>query len=352
MEKEKTLLICERKKKKHEKIIKKHKKAHFQYLELTDKQMLAKIFSQAKPKIVINCAEGDFNLSVQKQCLSSRSHYIDLGSEPEITLQQFKLHTQFQNKGLCAITGCGSAPGIVNVMLRQAAKEFDTIDTVKTGISWNSNKEVFVVPFSIISIIEEFTEKPIIIHNGKLKKVNPQSEFHTTKFSYVGQQEVFLVPHPEPYTFRHYLQHKKIKNIKFYAGFPKFSYDTIMTLIKTGLGSKKYINGLRPIDLLAESLKPTKPPKGYKEKEVLWLKVYGKKNGKEKTKTMQCLVSTLKGWEEHGCNIDTGLPCSIIAQMIKEGTITATGSRSPEYFVPAKPFFNELRKRKMKIIES
>jgi saccharopine dehydrogenase-like NADP-dependent oxidoreductase len=67
---------------------------------------------------------------------------------------------------------------------------------------------------------------------------------------------------------------------------------------------------------------------------------------------MECLVPTLKGWEDAGCNIDTGMPASILAQMIKKEIITEKGSFAPEAVVPPEPFFKELRARKMDVLEN
>ncbi len=67
---------------------------------------------------------------------------------------------------------------------------------------------------------------------------------------------------------------------------------------------------------------------------------------------MECIVPPLKGWEDAGCNIDTGMPASIIAQMIFKGIINKPGSYAPEDIVPIEPFFRELRKRKMLVYEN
>jgi saccharopine dehydrogenase-like NADP-dependent oxidoreductase len=67
---------------------------------------------------------------------------------------------------------------------------------------------------------------------------------------------------------------------------------------------------------------------------------------------MECLVPPLKGWEDAGCNIDTGMPASIIAQMILNKNITEPGSYSPEDIIPVEPFFKELKKRNMKVYEN
>jgi saccharopine dehydrogenase-like NADP-dependent oxidoreductase len=67
---------------------------------------------------------------------------------------------------------------------------------------------------------------------------------------------------------------------------------------------------------------------------------------------MECFVPPLKGWEKSGCNIDTGFPASILAQMIKKGVITEKGCFSPEIGIPPATFFSELRKKKLRIYEN
>jgi lysine 6-dehydrogenase len=86
--------------------------------------------------------------------------------------------------------------------------------------------------------------------------------------------------------------------------------------------------------------------------ETLWIRVYGKKNGRKKEIDMDCIVLPVKGWEDAGCNIDTGMPASIIAQMIKNDIITERGSFAPEDVVPPELFFKELKKRHMTIFEN
>ncbi len=78
----------------------------------------------------------------------------------------------------------------------------------------------------------------------------------------------------------------------------------------------------------------------------------GRKDGRKKKILMECVVPPLKGWEDAGCNIDTGMPASIIAQMILKKIITKPGSYAPENIVPVEPFFAELRKRKMLVYEN
>src|SRR3989344_5856691 len=51
---------------------------------------------------------------------------VDLGGLQKITKEQFKLHDEFKKAGILCITGCGSTPGIVNIMAAYAVDKFDT----------------------------------------------------------------------------------------------------------------------------------------------------------------------------------------------------------------------------------
>ena len=144
-----------------------------------------------------------------------------------------------------------------------------------------------------------------------------------------------------------------LKNVKFYAGFPSHSFSMINNFIKLGLSStrKIKINGkeVEPLQFLIETLRRVKIPEGYREKEVLWVDVIGKKGNKKKEIFMECIAETLPGWEFAGCNIDTGIPASIIAQMIIKKRIRAWGSFAPEAVVPHGEFFKALKEKDMDV---
>lgn len=351
-----SVLLCGRDKSRILHLLKKYKNTAFQYFEACEVKRTSNIIKKSGAKVVINCVEGDWNLCILKSCIRAGAHCIDLGSEIDMTKKQFALDALLKKKNLITITGCGSVPGIGNVMVRHAAQKFDKIDTVEVGFSWDSNMKVFVVPFSIQSIIEEFTDPAPVVESCKFVKRAPLDSIIFDHHRNIGKQKCFFVRHPETYTFYRYLKNKGIKNVRFYAGFPQHSFEKITALIELGLGSKEPINfrgvKVRPVDFLTEILKNLKMPKGYREIETLWIRVYGKKNNREKELAMDCIVPPVKGWEDAGCNIDTGMPASIIAQMIKNDVITERGSFAPEDVVPPELFFKELKKRHMTVFEN
>jgi len=351
-----SVLLCGRDKERLKKIISSHKRAAFQYVEISDIARASKIIKKSGANVVINCIEGDWNLNALHACIMADAHCLDLGSEIWMTKKQLLMNKILKEKELISITGCGSVPGIGNIMLRYASEKFDRINTIEVGFAWDSNIKKFVVPFSIQSIIEEFTDEASILENNRWKKEIPLQNIRESYHRTIGKEKEFFTRHPEPYTFYYYFKDKGLKNIRFYGGFPKHSFDRIIAIIELGFGSKKEINfrkiKIKPIEFLTETLKNIRYPKGYKEKENLWVDIHGQKNNKKKRILMECIVPTLKGWEDAGCNIDTGMPASIIAQMIKKDIIKDRGSFAPEGIVPPEPFFKELRKRKMKVMEN
>ncbi len=338
-----------------EKILNSHPKVRFEFIDLRDVPATVSLIKQVQPKVVLNCAEGDWNLNVYKACLETKNHVIDLGSEIPMTKEQLAMHEDFNKNDLIAITGCGSTPGVNNVLLHHAHQLFDRLDTVELGFAWDSNVKEFVVPFSIQTIIEEFTDPAPIIEEGKIINKIPLNSIEEREFREIGKQKCFFVRHPETHTFFEYNKKDGLRNLRFYAGFPKHSMDTIKMFIDTGLGSKKPImvdgKEIVPVDMLTQVLKNLPIPKGYTEKENLWVHVWGEKDGKPKEILMECIVDTLPGWEDAGCNIDTGIPASIIARMIMDGRITARGSYPPGPVVPTVEFFKELRARGMAVYQ-
>ncbi len=355
LEKGYKVLLCGRNLSRIEKLLKLHK-TDFKYMDLRDVENTANVIKKSGTRVVINCAEGDVNLNVLKACAQAGVSSLDLGSEIPMTKDQFKMHNLLKNKGLTHITGCGSVPGIGSIMLAYAAQRFDTLKSIEVGFAWNSNIKKFVVPFSIPSIIEEFTDPATNIERGRFKNETPMDTVRLRKDRFVGKEEEFSVRHPETYTFYHYFKKMGLKNVRFIAGFPLHSFNVISKIIELGLGSEKdiIVGGVKvaPVDVVGEVLKNIPIPEGYKEKEDLWVDIYGKKNNKKKRIKMQCVVPTIKGWEDAGCNIDTGMPASIMAQMVKNGIIKERGCFAPEAVVPPQPFFEELSKRSMKVYEN
>jgi saccharopine dehydrogenase-like NADP-dependent oxidoreductase len=81
--------------------------------------------------------------------------------------------------------------------------------------------------------------------------------------------------------------------------------------------------------------------------EVVRVDVRGKAAGADKLVRMETTVLADKRWKLSCGALDTGVPPSIVAQMIMNNQINQTGVLAPEVCVPAQPLFDELAKRKI-----
>ena len=152
-----SVLLCGRDKSRVLHLLKKYKKTGFEYFEVTDKTSTLKTIRNSGSNIVINCVEGDWNDKVLEMCLEAGVHSIDLGSDVPLTQKQFALDSALKKKNLIHITGCGSVPGIGNVMLRYIDSDFDKVD-YEEGITKG------------MSNFEEFMLKNVVRHlEGKMK---------------------------------------------------------------------------------------------------------------------------------------------------------------------------------------
>ncbi|MDP2672867.1 MAG: saccharopine dehydrogenase C-terminal domain-containing protein [Nanoarchaeota archaeon] len=345
-----SVLLCGRNKSRVKNLLK-YKKAKFTYVDLNNVKKTAGILKKSGAKIAVNCAELRMNINAMKACLISGLHYLDLGGLQEMTIQQYKFDKDFKKRKLTALLGCGSTPGISNVMASYAVDKLDSVEHIEVGFAWDSNIKKFILPYSIESIVYELTTDPIILDNGKFKKTKACSFEGVLKFKEIKKQNTYCIVHSEVFTFKKYFGNKGLKFVHYKAGFPEHSFKVLDILIKLGFGSKELINmhgiNLRPIDFTREVLKKINRPKDYKETEDIWIKVYGKSGRKPKKIEMDCLVKTLKGWENYGSNLNTGMSISIMAQMLNKNLIKKAGITAPEESVPPMPFFKELKKRKI-----
>jgi len=81
--------------------------------------------------------------------------------------------------------------------------------------------------------------------------------------------------------------------------------------------------------------------------EVVRVDVAGTKGGRKTLVRLETTVYSHKRWQLSCGALDTGVPPSIVAQMILSGQISLRGVLPPEVAVEPQPFFEELAKRQI-----
>jgi saccharopine dehydrogenase (NAD+, L-lysine-forming) len=350
------VLLCGRRRSAVKTLLKKHKRARFAEVDLRNIDSTTRVIRKAGSPIVLNCAELTWNLNAMDACLKAQAHYLDLGGLQDMTVRQFKRNRAFERKGLIALLGCGSTPGIANVMAAHAIADMDVVDHIDLGFAWKSNMKTFVLPYSLESIVYELTVPAIVLENGRFKKIRACTLEGITRFLGVGKQATYCIVHSEVFTFHRYFKHLGLRSVHYKAGFPHHSSSVIEILIELGFVSKAPVatpsGDIVPLDFTSSALRDIKRPKKYKETEDLWVSVYGTSKGKPTRIQMDCLVKSTPGWGEAGSNVDTGRTIAVMAEMLHHGTIKEVGVTAPEACVPPMPFFRELEKRGMRLYKN
>lgn len=320
---------------------------------------LVAMLKKNKVDVVVNCTLYYYNLHIMQACLKAGCHYLDLGGLFHMTKKQLKLNQKFKKKNLVAILGCGSTPGITNVMAGYGVKMLDKVREIHVrfaGYSFVPQKRHFVVPYSMYTVFDEFTARPAVFTKGRMKFVKPISGRAEEYFpDPINKVTTFYTLHSELATFPSSFKKKGIKECSFKVSFDEDFVHDVKLLIESGLASKKMVKigkaKIRPVDLTVKELNRFVPDnKNVEDIEYVRVIIKGEKRKKPAEFILDCLAHSSKKWRAAAGDIDTGVPPSIIAQMIANGKIKQRGALPPELCVPAEMFFRELEKRDMKIM--
>jgi saccharopine dehydrogenase-like NADP-dependent oxidoreductase len=325
----------------------------YQQCDVADTESLDKLLQGSE--VVINCVQYNWNIKIMEACLRSHSHYIDLGGLFHTTKKQFVLHEQFKDAGLIAVLGMGSTPGTTNVMAGYAASQLDTISdaNIYCGCGdFTKTEAVIGIPYSLLTIFEEHTKEPWILKDGELTSVPVGSGRKMISFSEpIGLAEGMYCIHSEPAQFQRSFNDKGIQNASFTLSLPKESEERISFLAELGFASDE-VNPLHTtvavVNRYLENYDATNDGE-LNDCDVLRAEVKGLKDGVEKEIVVETIIRTSKKWGFMAGALDTGVPPSIVAQMIINGDITETGVCAPEQCVPPVLYFKEIGKREMAV---
>lgn len=324
--------------------------------DVTDPMALRELVG--KFDVVINSTWYEFNLQVMEAAIQAGVHYIDLGGLYHMTLRQLRLDSRARDAGITCLLGMGSSPGTMNVMAGYGASKMTKINKVKlrSGSALVSRpSDVFQSPYSFRTVLDEFTMSPIILRNGEIEEVEALSG-----------KERFVLPAPVNEIEGYYTLHSElatlprtlgrgVRDMDFIVAYPLEFTKTVTQLVKMGLASRSpyRVRGseVRPYDVLAAVVDSI--PKGESELDidVQRVEIYGETDGRSVVLRYDAVTAPNEKWKIGGGTVDTGVPPSIAAQWLANGTIKERGAIPPESCVDSVPYFLELSKRGIKVYE-
>jgi saccharopine dehydrogenase (NAD+, L-lysine-forming) len=314
---------------------------------------------------VINSVQYYFNLNVMRACLVAGCHYIDLGGLFYTTRKQLELDEVFQARGLTAILGLGSCPGIANVQAALAAERFDTIESIKIyNGATSDSRDSLAWPYSLDTILDEMTERPVVFRQGQFMDLEPLSEEELFHFrSPIGSQIAHLSLHSEVASLPLSYADKGIQECCFkisFFGYSQKAFRRLQQLTQLGFGAKEPVTvktklpdgnsiyaEVRPRDVLSQVLLKSEASQkgenpGFKDIATI---VKGTKRGQPLTIRVDTTAWPHQDYGVSGGTLVVGVPPAVVARWLAAGQVEAKGVHPPETSVDATRFFEALARR-------
>src|SRR3989475_1315260 len=311
---------------------------------------------------VINSTWYDLNVPIMEAAISAGIHYCDLGGVYHQTVRQLKLDARAKDAGVTCVLGIGSTPGTMNVMGMYGASKLDRVEKVMLRSSGavvsGGEPGKFVPPYAIRTIFDEFSLEAPILRNGKIRFVPALSGLERSQFMpAVVVVEGYYTIHSELATMLKTIG-KGVQEMDFIVAFPAAFRETIATLVRLGLASREEIviegTKVRPYDATATVIDALPKPKDPElDVDIQRCVLVGEKEGNPMTLRYEAVTWPHKKWNVGGGVVDTGVPPSIAAQWMVNGSIKQRGVIPPEIAFDPLPYFKELsaRGRGIQVVE-
>jgi len=302
--------------------------------------------------LIVNGLPPDFNVNLMEAALEGKMNYQDMASGPVEDIdfvgavkRQLAYDDEFKAAGLSALINTGSAPGLVNVLARNAADKFDELEHIDIYV-YDSIWTHKFIPFwwSPETAFGDMAARPVSYENGEYKLGKPFDNPEMIDFMGLGLRRMVDHEHEEPVTFGMFFKGLKSANFK-YGG---KACDFAESLYNMGLLSNipVEINGVKitPLDLVCK-LTPPAPsdPDAIKdalsqgmalEEGAAMVRVRGRKDGKP-----LCIDSYInapgltESFEKYGITHEsflTGQSAFLFTKLFVNDRITEKGVFPPE----------------------
>jgi lysine 6-dehydrogenase len=343
-------------------------------LDAGDPEALRRAFDGAD--VVCNCAVYALNLPVMEACLDAGTDYVDLGGLFHTTRRQLALHDRFVAAGVTAVVGMGGSPGITNVLAVLAARGLDIVSEVEVRLGvadFAPSSAPVPVPYAIQTILDEFAVPAVTFRDGRLVEVPAMSEQEELDFPPpVGRVRVGHTLHSEIATLPLHFADRGIRSVSFKVGFPAGFMDKLTLLTALGLADTSPVElpsgTVVPRELLVHAITRTATTPGPEaapdDAEAIWVRVRGRRagpsgdpalaprddaTGSPVERLAELVVRPHPAWQAGSGQLDTGVPPSIVAQLLAAKVIDRPGVLAPEDAVPPEPFLAELATRNMEV---
>jgi len=300
----------------------------------------------AETETVLNATYMRQVVAVTDAAIAAGVHLVDLGAYYPETIEQLDRHEAAVAAGCRIVPGCGVAPGLTNILARLGADRLDRVDAIRmysyiTHPMWTS-------PGIVVTRFDASTGTSLVLEDGSL--LERPSFSAEERFAFpepYGEQDVHLVPHPEPVTLPRTID---VANVVFKVGYPVDETRRIRVLLELGFDRET------PFEVDGVAFSPRRFAAAYvgsrgigptdRSANVKHVRVEGLLAGRPTTLTYDFAV------EQAGRSASsaiTGTVAAIAADMVARGG--PLGVHPPEAAFDPRAFIAALAERDLMVVE-
>ena len=330
--------------------------------------------------LIVNGLPLVFNLIIMQAALSVNASYFDMAGPMEDIgfVESYQLlfsewHKKFKEKGLTALVGCGSSPGLANVIARESVDKLDTCDTISICL-YEGLKTKRFTPFwwSPEVAFGDMAYKTFRYENGVHVTDKPFSRPVMMKLKGLDHK-VRLVDHEhdEPITMGLMADKvlKGVKNVEFKYGGSGVELSEILYNMGLLSSEPRTVKGvtMAPMDLVLDLCPPApKYPDEIKaiidegvltEEAAFLVRVEGHREGKlVRIDSYANAPGLVESFELSGLSHEaymTGQCAAVFVKMMVENIFSEKGVNVPEQFDAATRtyYFEELSRLGIRVDE-
>ena len=279
-------------------------------------------------EVLVNSAAYRINLAAMGACLDAGCHYVDLGGLYHVSAEQLELSPRFEQRGLLALLGIGSAPGKTNLLAARAAREIGapTSISVLAGGRDLDPPEGLSFPYAVRTLLDEIELAPMALIDGRARELEPLQPGPTADFGDpIGQGETIFTLHSEVLTFGDSFG---ARNVTF-----------ALSLSPKVLESLKELRGASE-ERIAEVARSASPPSA----NTVSIHVV-EMTGEDTTVRARSVTPPNEAWGLGGGIVSTATPAAAAVRLLARGSIEGRGALPPERCIDPDEMFAELEGR-------
>ncbi len=281
--------------------------------------------------IVVCAVPGFMGYKILETIIQCKKNVVDISFFPQDALQ---LDGLAKERNVTAITDCGVAPGMSNLILGyyNERMQIESFECMVGGLPVEKIKPFeYKAPFSPVDVIEEYLRPSRYIEKGKLITKPALSDAEIIDFEIAGKLESFNTDGLRSlvYTMGH-IPNMKEKTLR-YPG----HIDLIKALIDGGFFSEEKINiadsEISPLQFSSKILfKQWKLGEEEREFTVMKINISGKEKGKDKKITYDLYDEYDAETKTSSMARTTGYTCNAAVNLIANNIFNEKGIFPPE----------------------